>query len=195
MGQTWAEMGVTFRNWCTELGIGLFKKEFYSDNAEFDFFYSIGELPVHKTSPLIFLANWCIVRLSLWLSASNCSDPTCGGRTIYSKRFFLFFVQTILVDRYIHRRGMRIVSLKSSSSVKFEVKKIFWFFCRGVTEDWRFVWTRDSWHDFVHFSVIFLRIKIFSMKIVLQNYISRHRINQFCVPHRRKAVKILVLVS
>ena len=38
-------------------------------------------------------------------SIHNCSDPTCGGGgTIYSNGFF--FVQSILADRYIHRREM-----------------------------------------------------------------------------------------
>ena len=36
----------------------------------------------------------------------------------------VFFVQTILADRYIHRREMWVVSLKSSSSIKFEIKTI-----------------------------------------------------------------------
>ena len=37
-----------------------------------------------------------------------------------------FFVQTILDDRYIHRREMsEVVSLKSSSIVEFEIEKIF----------------------------------------------------------------------
>ena len=36
-----------------------------------------------------------------------------------------FFVQSILADRYIHRREMLLVSLKISFSVEFEIKKIF----------------------------------------------------------------------
>ena len=50
--------------------------------------------------------------------------PLVGGRTIYSN---VFFVQTILADRYIHRREILVVSLKSSSSVEIEIKKIFVF--------------------------------------------------------------------
>ena len=51
---------------------------------------------------------------------SYCSDPIplVGGRTIYSNGLFLG-------DRYIHHREMRVVSLKSSSSVEFEINKIF----------------------------------------------------------------------
>ena len=35
------------------------------------------------------------------------------------------FFQTILADRYIHRRELRPVSLESSSSVEYGIKKIF----------------------------------------------------------------------
>ena len=31
----------------------------------------------------------------------NCSDPTCGGEELYTQ-----IVQSILADRYIHRREM-----------------------------------------------------------------------------------------
>ena len=48
-----------------------------------------------------------------------------GGGSICSR---VFFVQTILADRYIHRRELRLVSLESSSSVKFGIKKIFLIF-------------------------------------------------------------------
>ena len=36
-----------------------------------------------------------------------------------------FFVQTILADRYIHRRELPLVSLESLSSVEYGVKKNF----------------------------------------------------------------------
>ena len=39
-----------------------------------------------------------------------------------------FFVQTIVVDRYIHRRELRLVSLESLSSVVYGNKKIFFYF-------------------------------------------------------------------
>ena len=39
------------------------------------------------------------------------------------------------------------------------------------------------------FTVIFLQIKIFSIKIVFQIYISCHKMNQSCVPNRLKAIK------
>ena len=49
--------------------------------------------------------------------------PLVGAGTIYSNGFF--FVQSILADRYIHRAEKIVVSLKSSSTVEFEIKKIF----------------------------------------------------------------------
>ena len=39
------------------------------------------------------------------------------------------------------------------------------------------------------FSENFLQIKISSIKILIKNYITRHKMNQFCVPYRRKAIK------
>ena len=52
-----------------------------------------------------------------------CSDPSWGGRNYILKRFF--FVQSILADRYIHRRELRQVSLESLSRVEYGIKKIF----------------------------------------------------------------------
>ena len=49
--------------------------------------------------------------------------PHLWGEKLYTQ--MCFFVQTILADRYIHRREVRVASLKNSSSVKFEIKKIF----------------------------------------------------------------------
>ena len=56
----------------------------------------------------------------------NCSDPLEGGGTIYSTGFF--FVPWIFAARYIHRRELRLVSLESSSSVEYGIKKIFLIF-------------------------------------------------------------------
>ena len=61
-------------------------------------------------------------------STTCCSDPLEGGGTIYSNGFFFFFVQWIFADRYIHRRELRVVSLESSSSVEYGIKKIFLIF-------------------------------------------------------------------
>ena len=44
------------------------------------------------------------------------------GGTIYS---YGFFVQSNLADRYIHRKEMWVISLKSSSSIEFEIKMFF----------------------------------------------------------------------
>ena len=51
---------------------------------------------------------------------NNCSDPICGGRIYILK--WVFFVQSILADRYIHRREIRVVSFINSTSVEFEIK-------------------------------------------------------------------------
>ena len=40
---------------------------------------------------------------------------------------WVFFVQSILADRYIHRRELRLVSLESLSAVEYGNKKIFSF--------------------------------------------------------------------
>ena len=50
-----------------------------------------------------------------------------GGEELYNQMGF--FVQTILADRYIHRRKMRLVSLEGLSSVEYGIKKIFFIFC------------------------------------------------------------------
>ena len=49
--------------------------------------------------------------------------PLLRGEELYTQ--MVFFVQSILADRYIHRRELRLVSLESSSSVKYGIKKIF----------------------------------------------------------------------
>ena len=50
------------------------------------------------------------------------SDPLVGEK-LYTQMGF--FVQTILADRYINPTKLRLVSLKISSSVEYEIKKIF----------------------------------------------------------------------
>ena len=52
--------------------------------------------------------------------------PLEGGRNFIVK--WVFFVQSILADRYIHCREMRLVSLESLSSVEYGIKKIFLIF-------------------------------------------------------------------
>ena len=54
--------------------------------------------------------------------------PLEGGEELYTQLGFFFFVQSILADRYIHRREMRLVSLESLSSVECGIKKIFLIF-------------------------------------------------------------------
>ena len=53
--------------------------------------------------------------------------PLVGGGRNYILKW-VFFVQSILADRYIHRREMWVVSLKSWSSIEFKIKKIFLIF-------------------------------------------------------------------
>ena len=52
--------------------------------------------------------------------------PLLRGEELYTQMGF--FVQTILADRYIHRRELRLVSLGSLSSVEYKIKKIFSIF-------------------------------------------------------------------
>ena len=54
-----------------------------------------------------------------------CSDPTCAERSYIVK--WVFFSTEILADQYNYRRDMRLVSLKISTSVKFETSNFFIF--------------------------------------------------------------------
>ena len=59
--------------------------------------------------------------------------PLLRGGELYTQMGF--FVQTILADRYIPRRELRLVSLESLSSVEYRIKKFFEFrFLQGVIE-------------------------------------------------------------
>ena len=58
--------------------------------------------------------------------SSFCSDPSWGGRNYILK--WVFFVQSILADRYIHRREFRLVSLESLSSVEYGIKNNIFIF-------------------------------------------------------------------
>ena len=109
------------------------------------------------------------VTRTLFLVASSnayCSDPSWGGGggTIYSTGFI--FVQSILADRYIHHRELRLVSLKSFSSVEYGIKKIFWFsFLTGRYRGLNFRENRVNSVDFIHlFSEFFIKIWRILMK-------------------------------
>ena len=52
--------------------------------------------------------------------------PLEGGGELYTQPGF--FVQSVLADRYINRRELRLVSLESLSSVEYENKKILLIF-------------------------------------------------------------------
>ena len=78
-----------------------------------------------------------------------------GGGTIYSNGFF--FVQSILADRYIHCRKLRLVSLESLSSVEYGIKKIFLFsFLTRRYRDLNFRENRVNSVDFIHLFSEFL---------------------------------------
>ena len=90
-----------------------------------------------------------------------------------------------------------MVSLKSPSSVEFKIKMIFsnFFFFEQLSRIEVLCEHRMFGMILFIFSVIFLQIKIFSIGLIFQNYISRHKMNQFCLPNRLKMIKRPVLVS
>ena len=90
-----------------------------------------------------------------------------------------FFVQSILADRYIHRRELRLVSLESLSSAEYGIKKIcfkFRFFFGALSRIEVLCEHGIIGMILFTFRVIFLKIKIFSTKTVFQTYISSHKL-------------------
>ena len=77
-----------------------------------------------------------------------------------------------------------MVSLKSWSSVEFKIKKMF-FLSGGLPR----IENLCEHGIFVHFNVIFLQIKILSIKNSISNLISCQKMKQLCVPNRLKALK------
>ena len=61
-----------------------------------------------------------------------------------------FFVQSILADRYIHRRELRLVSLEILPSVEYGIKKIFFSFLTGRYRGLNFRENRVNSVDFIH---------------------------------------------
>ena len=64
-----------------------------------------------------------------------CSDPTLVGREeLYNK--IVFFVQSILADRFIHRRELCVLSLESTYILEYGIEKIFseLYSLKGVIE-------------------------------------------------------------
>ena len=78
----------------------------------------------------------------------------------------VFFGQAILADRYIHRREIWVVSLKSCSSVEFKIKNIFlnFVFFEELSRIEVLCEQGIFGMIFFTFDVIFLQIKIFSIK-------------------------------
>ena len=111
------------------------------------------------------------------------------GEELYTQ---MGFVQSILVDRYIHRRNVSGIIKKLFQRRFQNKKKISLNFVSFFEELSRIeVLCEHGIFGMILFtlSVIFLQIKIFSIKIVFQIYISCHKLNQLCVPNRLKAIK------
>ena len=108
-------------------------------------------------------------------------------------QFFLIFVVF-----FARSQCFFVVSLKSTSSGEFKTKKFFFEF-RFFEELLRIEILCEHGifgMNLFPFSVIFLQIKILSIKIVFQINISCHKMKQLCVAKRLKAIKKrLVLVS
>ena len=118
----------------------------------------------------------------------NCSDSTCGGRTIYSDGFF--YSDKFDWTKYSSQRNVSGI-FKNQSSVEFEIKNIF-FNLVSLKELLRFnVSCKHAIFGSLSFTFIenFLRITIYSMKILFQNCISRYKLLQIGVPNTCEAVK------
>ena len=84
-----------------------------------------------------------------------------------------------------------MVSLKSSSSVEFEIKKSFLNFdCYEELLRFKFSFERGivGSHMFT-FSVIFVRINNFYIKNLIQSYLSCSKMHQFGVPKRKQTTE------
>ena len=107
----------------------------------------------------IGLVNWktllLLMRDFFHLYQLFVPTPPEGGRNYIFK--WVFFVQSILADRYIHRRELRLVSLESLSSVENGTKKIFLFlFLTGRYRGLNFRENRVNSVDFIHIFSEFL---------------------------------------
>ena len=93
---------------------------------------------------------------------------------------------------YIHRREMRVVSIKNLSSVEFKINFFRISFFKDLSR-FKILCEQEIFGLILFtFRVIFVQIKIFSIEKVIQNYISRYKKNQFRVFNRRRSIKILV---
>ena len=57
-----------------------------------------------------------------WIETALIVPTPLEGKELYTQ---LGFFQTILTDRYINRREIRVVPLKSPTSVEYEITQIF----------------------------------------------------------------------
>ena len=90
--------------------------------------FSFSWMPLFSNTSRRIHFDRCVVPLMSLLIFSKFIVPTPleGKRTIYSNGSF--FGQSILADRYIHRRELRLVSLESLSSLEYGIKKVFLIF-------------------------------------------------------------------
>ena len=114
--------------------------------------------------------------------------PLVGGGTIYSNGFL--FVQRISSDRYFHGREMWVLSLKSSPSVEFKIKKIFSisYFLRSY-RGLKFCVDTAYLAWFCSLLVKFFKLSIFLYNIKSKLHFKPQNESILCVPHRQKAKK------
>ena len=110
---------------CLNFCSNQFKISFWA-NLSFHQSVSWFEILLRKNLDVILKLNFYQTLLCLIVGT-----PLEGEGTVYSNGFF--FVQSILADRYIRRRELRLVSLESLSIVEYTIKMIFyyWFFTRS----------------------------------------------------------------
>ena len=108
------------------------------------------------------------------------------GPFTYSNGFF--FRQFWPIDIFIVEK---CDWYKSSSSVQFEIKKIFLnFVCFEELSRFKVSCEHEIFGSLLFtFSLIFVRINIFSINILNQNYLSRYKKHEFGAPKTRKTVK------
>ena len=91
--------------------------------------------------------------------------PLDGGRNYILKS--VFCVQTILADRYIHRRELRLVSLESLSSEEIGINFFLFSFFTGSYRGLNFGEKRVNSVDFIHiFQNVWLETRQFCLNLL-----------------------------
>ena len=117
--------------------------------------------------------------------------PLLRGARNYTLNW-VFFVQSILADRHIHRRELRLVSLESLSSVEYGIKKIIFGFSiltrryRGLN----FRENRVNSVDIIHLFSEFLT-KV-SQILIKFNKIFRENVVDFTFNHQNTLSAIFI---